>query len=920
MRRRLTGSITTDFYTEGARNQELEDRLNTRVDDAISVAGASSGSPPEVDSTFTPVFSDPLDDIRGVYVTLGYFLGSSEAEELKIAIVQRDRIATSDDLQRKRYKRTISVESTHRNASPPYIAARFDKLLKFGKVHDVIRLVRRDLNGSSVANPDSATFTGSGTPPYPVLFSFTTPSRFNPPSAPAANLVILNRLNPATPEFDADLTVRIHSPLTLAGAAQTWAATNINNEVEAIFDILDAPKLITNATNANPIVITTSAAHGYTTGNTVVISGVGGNTAANGRRTITVTGGTTFSIAVAGNGAYTSGGLAEKLIDKTRLSHVVKSDDTLVDATSTPANRGYVDLPKLGISPARHWQWRRNVLHILDDVADVTTDPPIDIFTGNVKPAANGIPEITSTSFTATNSEDGDGKQIHLDFNFTQPTPAVGLKKYVLIRSLLSDYSVTRKVKKHTLRLDEYVQSGAQVLDLGLAKAKPGVFNYYRLTLIATSEAQRVFDFSNTASARVLTDADGNIAQDTTAPVIANPPNFKYSNGAFVCKLKHADVTQVASLSKVELSINNGTDSLNLDDLESDTVASGIVFYDIGNAFKMTAAVSRDRVYRTLGRTGTVKCAFRLTNSISVTTSSDSATLSLATLKDKSKRTNHQQRLLNPAFTYDDGAGNVDDWNEFNPNNGSFNLIQTSSGRIRWDDVNARVWWRENTSGSGRRYLAQSLGITFIPGDKWACSFIVESDGSLTINFDFFLACTPTISGTANPDGTTTLLGTGTAFLTEIKVGDEVTVNSETRTVQSITDDTHLVVTSAFSNTAGGATIYCVSPQSEIIQMGNQNLTAGAERQVEGVFTISANANTSLATALFFRPNGTISTASPYLYFARPVLNIGETPAEFTYNPTQRADFDVVVTGGGGIGQEGSGESPSSGGFEILQA
>lgn len=66
---------------------------------------------------------------------------------------------------------------------------------------------------------------------------------------------------------------------------------------------------INDATNASPIVITTSTAHGRSTGNIVTISSVGGNTAANGTWAITVLTATTFSLTGStGNGAYTSGG------------------------------------------------------------------------------------------------------------------------------------------------------------------------------------------------------------------------------------------------------------------------------------------------------------------------------------------------------------------------------------------------------------------------------------------------------------------------------------------------------------------------------------------------------------------------------------------------------------------------------------
>jgi len=66
---------------------------------------------------------------------------------------------------------------------------------------------------------------------------------------------------------------------------------------------------VTDATNATPIVITTASAHGYSTGEKIIVQDVGGNTAANGLWFITVLSTTTLSLDTsAGNGAYTSGG------------------------------------------------------------------------------------------------------------------------------------------------------------------------------------------------------------------------------------------------------------------------------------------------------------------------------------------------------------------------------------------------------------------------------------------------------------------------------------------------------------------------------------------------------------------------------------------------------------------------------------
>lgn len=69
-------------------------------------------------------------------------------------------------------------------------------------------------------------------------------------------------------------------------------------------------KIVTGATNASPIEITV-ASHPFVTGDSITIASVGGNTAANGVFTITKTGANTFTLnGSAGNGAYTSGGTA----------------------------------------------------------------------------------------------------------------------------------------------------------------------------------------------------------------------------------------------------------------------------------------------------------------------------------------------------------------------------------------------------------------------------------------------------------------------------------------------------------------------------------------------------------------------------------------------------------------------------------
>ena len=61
------------------------------------------------------------------------------------------------------------------------------------------------------------------------------------------------------------------------------------------------------------------------------------------------------------------------------------------------------------------------------------------------------------------------------------------------------------------------------------------------------------------------------------------------------------------------------------------------------------------------------------------------------------------------------------------------------------------------------------------------------------------------LTGTADPTVSTTLVGTGTLFTTELVVGDRITVNAETRTVTAIASATSLTVDTAFTDTASAA-------------------------------------------------------------------------------------------------------------------
>ncbi len=102
------------------------------------------------------------------------------------------------------------------------------------------------------------------------------------------------------------------SSFNLAGTNgnAAWTSGGIVTPVVPIVGAANpTPLTVSGATNATPVVITTNSPHGLQTGMQVTISGVLGNTAANGIFTVSVIDAANFSLnGSIGNGAWTSGG------------------------------------------------------------------------------------------------------------------------------------------------------------------------------------------------------------------------------------------------------------------------------------------------------------------------------------------------------------------------------------------------------------------------------------------------------------------------------------------------------------------------------------------------------------------------------------------------------------------------------------
>lgn len=138
-------------------------------------------------------------------------------------------------------------------------------------------------------------------------------------------------------------------------------------------------------------------------------------------------------------------------------------------------------------------------------------------------------------------------------------------------------------------------------------------------------------------------------------------------------------------------------------------------------------------------------------------------------------------------------------------NGGIFRLCTPGTGQtISWEFMDeAQVAWRctkeidnsvtfsdwvDATDGEGTGKVNR---LTFRPGGRVDMIAAIRLRG----------VAPRVLTGTIDPTASTSVVGVGTLFLTELIPGDKIVVNGETRQVETITDDTNLTVTVAFTNT-----------------------------------------------------------------------------------------------------------------------
>lgn len=104
----------------------------------------------------------------------------------------------------------------------------------------------------------------------------------------------------------------------------------------------------------------------------------------------------------------------------------------------------------------------------------------------------------------------------------------------------------------------------------------------------------------------------------------------------------------------------------------------------------------------------------------------------------------------------------------------------------------------------------------------------------------------------------TTVVGVGTAFLTEAVVGQTIQVGAEVRTIRVVTDDTHLEVTVAWTTASAAVSAVRDVSYKYAYQLGDTGNAWYAAKEAEATLTLSGTGDAGSLSTSFYSKNGNL--------------------------------------------------------------
>lgn len=146
------------------------------------------------------------------------------------------------------------------------------------------------------------------------------------------------------------------------------------------------------------------------------------------------------------------------------------------------------------------------------------------------------------------------------------------------------------------------------------------------------------------------------------------------------------------------------------------------------------------------------------------------------------------------------------------------------------------------------------------------------------------------LTGTASSSGTT-VTGTSTTFVADLRVGSRIVVGNQVRTVATITSDTSLTTDTAFSPALSGATVLKFE---EVLVSLSELLSKKVDVATVPTFTIAVPADADYDTGAVLTFTVTPSEAVEVVNTPRIALTIGANTRYATYSAADSTDTSLV--------------------------
>lgn len=410
---------------------------------------------------------------------------------------------------------------------------------------------------------------------------------------------------------------------------------------------------------------------------------------------------------------------------------------TQVDAGSSPANRGYVDIEvPMKVAP---YTWIANIIEGMGETHYATAS--IAFNAGGLATAVAGITELTSVSLSLNTSDPYSGRNGLLSLNFTQPSTPVALRYAILERSIDAGANYVTVGDPISLKDELWHTAGAKIVPLRQVTTKPSTSHIFRVTITAQGGSTRAI------SATVSTGGVIEVLDDTAVPSSLTTPTLTWDDRGGLMVRNIGAGAQTKTIFKGELVIYNNAGLYY--DFTNKTGSASEQKLEISPKGHKLVEVKRKTLRAIFGTASpqNIYAYYYLTNSQGTSSaSSNSTALDLFAMQDYLSATNAVdvldvgtqlnspgQMLANGDFGYAQSGTTLKKWHKYRSVDGTpilandTTITTATTGTIFWDQTNHNAVWEDEAYR-----LIQDFDKRLVPGDYFSLSFLAKTTTPFT--------------------------------------------------------------------------------------------------------------------------------------------------------------------------------------------